>query len=137
MILSKELNAQVARFERTRSCSLTSELKNELAVILFEIKGIRLNKSCGTCIRNAMQDVSNFIQNEIRIESFIGVRHERANAERPEDVKPEELEKERINAANLIKELDAMSYADLKKYAGVKGNIKRTKIYELIHLSSK
>ena len=112
MILSKELNAQVARFGRTRSCSLTSELKNELATILFQIKGMRLNKSCGTCIRNAMQDVINFMQNEVRIEKFIGIKQE---APITEDV-----------------DLDAMSYAELKAYAGVKGNIKREKIYELI-----
>jgi hypothetical protein len=138
MILSKELNAQVARFGKTRSCSLTSELKNELAIILFEIKGIRLNKSCGTCIRNAMQDVINFMQNELRMETFIGVRHDRANNTGDMTIPDrEEMAKENKQAAELLEQLDAMSYADLKKYAGVKGNIKRTKIYELIHLSSK
>jgi hypothetical protein len=115
MILSNELQAQVDRFGRTRSCSLTSELKNELAVILKEIKGIRLNKSCGTCIRNAMQDVINHQMDNVRIEKFIGIKQE---APITEDV-----------------DLDAMSYAELKAYAGVKGNIKREKIYELIHLS--
>ncbi len=71
MILSKELNAQLERFSRTRSCSLGSELKNELALVLFETNGKRLNKSCGTCIRNAMQDVLNFMAREVRLESFI------------------------------------------------------------------
>lgn len=129
MILSKELNAQVARFERTRSCSLTSELKNELAVILFEIKGIRLNKSCGTCIRNAMQDVINFMQKEVRIERFIGIRHEEANDEK------DTVTDTRREAQALKERLDKMSYKELKAFAGVKGNIKREKIYELIHLS--
>jgi hypothetical protein len=114
MILSTELNAQVNRFKKTRSCSLTSDLKNELAIILFEIKGIRLNKACGTCVRNAMQDVINFIANEVRIERFVGIKQEAPSA----DV-----------------DLDSMSYKELKEYAGVKGNIKREKIYELIHLS--
>lgn len=129
MILSKELNAQVARFGRTRSCSLTSELKNELAIILFEIKGIRLNKSCGTCIRNAMQDVINFMQNEVRIERFIGIRHEEANDDR------DTVTDTRREAQALKERLDKMSYKELKAFAGVKGNIKREKIYELIHLS--
>lgn len=129
MILSKELNAQVARFGRTRSCSLTSELKNELAIILFEIKGIRLNKSCGTCIRNAMQDVINFMQNEVRIERFIGIRHEEANDDK------DTVTDTRREAQALKERLDKMSYKELKAFAGVKGNIKREKIYELIHLS--
>ena len=81
MILSNELQAQVNRFGRTRSCSLTSELKNELAVILKEIKGIRLNKSCGTCIRNAMQDVINHQMENVRIEKFIGIKQEAPIAE--------------------------------------------------------
>lgn len=135
MILSKELQAQVDRFGRTRSCSLSSDLKNELAIILFEIKGIRLNKSCGTCIRNAMQDVINFTKNEIELEHFIGIRHERANAVKPEEVTDEELEKEKKQSEELMQKLNKMSYKELKEYAGVKGNIKREKIYELIHLS--
>lgn len=121
MILSNELQAQVNRFGRTRSCSLTSELKNELAVILKEIKGIRLNKSCGTCIRNAMQDVINHQMENVRIEKFIGIKQEAPIAQEAavsEDV-----------------DIFTMSYAELKAYAGVKGNIKREKIYELIHLS--
>ena len=134
MILSPELNAQLERFSRTRSCSLGSELKNELAIVLFETNGKRLNKSCGTCIRNAMQDVLNFISHEVRIESFIGVRHERANAVRPETPDAEQMEKERNEVAKTLEQLAEMSYKELKEYAGVKGNIKRTKIYELLHL---
>jgi len=129
MILSKELNAQVARFGRTRSCSLTSELKNELATILFQIKGLRLNKSCGTCIRNAMQDVINFMQNEVRIEKFIGIRHEEANDNK------DTVTDTRREAQALKERLDKMTYKELKEFAGVRGNIKREKIYELIHLS--
>ena len=135
MILSPELNAQMERFSKTRSCSLGSELKNELALVLFETNGKRLNKSCGTCIRNAMQDVLNFISHEVRLESFIGVRHERANAVIPETPDREEEAKEAEQVEKTLKELEQLSYADLKKYAGIKGNIKREKIYELIHLS--
>lgn len=135
MILSPELNAQLERFSRTRSCSLGSELKNELAIVLFETNGKRLNKSCGTCIRNAMQDVLNFISHEVRIESFIGVRHERANAVRPERPDERELQQERESARKTLEQLEKMSYKELKEYAGVKGNIKRTKIYELLHLA--
>jgi hypothetical protein len=129
MILSKELNAQITRFGKTRSCSLTSELKNELAVILFDIKGIRLNKSCGTCIRNAMQDVINFMQNEVKLTRFIGIRHEEANDDQ------DKVSDTREEAAKLKEQLDRMTYKELKAYAGVKGNIKREKIYQLIHLS--
>ena len=136
MTFSKELQAQMDRFKKTRSCSLGSELKNELAILLFDINGKRLNKSCGTCIRNAMQDVLNFISHEVRIEEFIGVRHERANpvgdVKKPDE---ETLKKEKEQAAKLIETLDKMSYKELKEYAGIKGNIKREKIYELIHLS--
>jgi hypothetical protein len=83
-----------------------------------------------------MQDVLNFISHEVRIEEFIGVRHERANT--PDNKKkPDEetLKKEKEQAAKLMETLDRMSYKELKEYAGVKGNIKREKIYELIHLS--
>lgn len=134
MILSPELNAQLERFGKTRSCSLGSELKNELALVLFETNGKRLNKSCGTCVRNAMQDVLNFISHEVRLESFIGVRHERANAVRPETPDREQMAKERELVAKTLEQLEKMTYKELKEYAGVKGNIKRTKIYELLHL---
>jgi hypothetical protein len=129
MTLSKELQAQMDRFKKTRSCSLGSELKNELAILLFDIKGTRLNKSCGTCIRNAMQDVLNFISSEVRIVPFIGIRHQEANDDK------DTVTNTSKEAANLIQTLDKMSYKELKAYAGVKGNIKREKIYELIHLS--
>jgi hypothetical protein len=75
-----------------------------------------------------MQDVLNFISAEVRIEEFIGVRHERAN-------NPEELQKEESRVKDMRATLDKMSYKELKAFAGVKGNIKREKIYELIHLS--
>jgi hypothetical protein len=131
MTLSKELQAQMDRFKKTRSCSLGSELKNELAILLFDIKGTRLNKSCGTCIRNAMQDVLNFISHEVRIETFIGIRHQEANDDK------DTVTNTSKEAANLIQTLDKMSYKELKAYAGVKGNIKREKIYEILHLRSK
>ena len=111
MILSSELNAQLERFSKTRSCSLASELKNELAMVLFDINGKRLNKSCGTCVRNAMQDVLNFISREVKFTQFVGIKQE---------------------APIKTVDLDAMTYKELKAYAGVKGNIKREKIYELI-----
>jgi hypothetical protein len=129
MILSKELQAQVTRFSKTRSCSLNSELKTELAKHLLDIKVLRLNKSCGTCIRNAMQDVINFIQNEVRIERFIGIRHEEANDDK------DTVTDTSKHAAEFKAQLDKMSYKELKAFAGVKGNIKREKIYQLIHLS--
>ena len=128
MILSSELNAQLERFSKTRSCSLNSELKNELALILFDINGKRLNKSCGTCVRNAMQDVLNFISREVKLTQFIGIRHEQANdhSDRVTDT---------TRAGESLKaQLDKMTYKELKAYAGVKGNIKREKIYQLIHL---
>lgn len=135
MVLSNELQSQVTRFSKTRSCSMDSQLKNELALLLFQIKGTRLNKSCGTCIRNAMQDLINFIQNEVKLTEFIGIRHERANGITNASVKGDEPKDDRREAAALKSQLDRMSYKELKAYAGVKGNIKREKIYELIHLS--
>ena len=135
MILSNELQSQVTRFSKTRSCSMDSQLKNELAILLFEIKGTRLNKSCGTCIRNAMQDLINFIQNEVKLTEFIGIRHERANGPVKAATKGDEPKDDSREAAALLEQLNKMSYKELKAYAGVKGNIKREKIYELIHLS--
>jgi hypothetical protein len=135
MILSNELQSQVTRFTQTRSCSMDSQLKNELAIILFQIKGTRLNKSCGTCIRNAMQDLINFIQNEVKLTEFIGIRHERANGPVKGAIKGDEQKDDSKEAAALLAQLNKMSYKELKAFAGVKGNIKREKIYELIHLS--
>jgi len=131
MTLSNELQSQVTRFSKTRSCSMDSQLKNELAILLFQIKGTRLNKSCGTCIRNAMQDLINFIQNEVKLTEFIGIRHERANGPVKSDTKGDDSKE----SSALLAQLNKMSYKELKAYAGVKGNIKREKIYELIHLS--
>jgi hypothetical protein len=117
---------------------MDSQLKNELALILFQIKGTRLNKSCGTCIRNAMQDLINFIQNEVKLTEFIGIRHERANGITNALVKApskgDEPKDDSKEAAALLAQLNKMSYKELKAYAGVKGNIKREKIYQLIHL---
>ena len=135
MILSNELQSQVTRFSKTRSCSMDSQLKNELALLLFQIKGTRLNKSCGTCIRNAMQDLINFIANEVKITEFIGIRHERANGPVKGAIKGDEPKDDSKEAAALLAKLNKMSYKELKAYAGVKGNIKREKIYQLIHLS--
>ena len=139
MVLSNELQSQVTRFSKTRSCSMDSQLKNELALLLFQIKGTRLNKSCGTCIRNAMQDLINFIQNDVKLTEFIGIRHERANgpvkSDTKGDVKTDTKGDDSKEAAALLAQLNKMSYKELKAYAGVKGNIKREKIYQLIHLS--
>lgn len=135
MTLSNELQSQVTRFSKTRSCSMDSQLKNELALLLFQIKGTRLNKSCGTCIRNAMQDLINFMQNEVKLTEFIGIRHERANGAVKAATKGDEPKDDSREAAALLAQLNKMSYKELKAYAGVKGNIKREKIYQLIHLS--
>ena len=135
MILSNELQSQVTRFSKTRSCSMDSQLKNELAILLFQIKGTRLNKSCGTCIRNAMQDLINYIANEVKLTEFIGIRHERANGPVKAAAKGDEPKDDSTEAAALLEQLNKMSYKELKAYAGVKGNIKREKIYQLIHLS--
>jgi hypothetical protein len=76
-----------------------------------------------------MQDVINFMQNEVRIERFIGIRHEEANDDK------DTVTDTRREAQALKERLDKMTYKELKAFAGVKGNIKREKIYELIHLS--
>jgi hypothetical protein len=111
MILSNELQSQVTRFSKTRSCSMDSQLKNELALLLFQIKGTRLNKSCGTCIRNAMQDLINYMQNTQNTQktvAFVGIKQ----------VPP-------VN-------FDNMTYKELKELAGVKGNIKREVLIEMM-----
>tara|TARA_R110000868_G_scaffold176353_3_gene414026 strand:- start:2533 stop:2787 length:255 start_codon:yes stop_codon:yes gene_type:complete len=83
-----------------------------------------------------MQDVINFIANEVKLESFIGIRHERANAPVKADTKGDPVKSDDTREATALKaQLDKMTYKELKAYAGVKGNIKREKIYELIHLS--
>jgi hypothetical protein len=87
---------------------MDSQLKNELALLLFQIKGTRLNKSCGTCIRNAMQDLINYLQNTQKTVAFVGIKQ----------VPP-------VN-------FDNMTYKELKELAGVKGNIKREILIEMI-----
>ena len=91
-----------------------------------------------------MQDVLNFISREVRLAPFIGIRHEQANTQVKKYTRgdvtdpgfntPVESD-DRREAADLLEKLDRMTYKELKAYAGVKGNIKREKIYELIHLS--
>jgi cytochrome c len=82
-----------------------------------------------------MQDLINFIQNEVKLTEFIGIRHERANGITNASVKGDEPKDDSREAAALLAQLNKMSYKELKAYAGVKGNIKREKIYQLIHLS--
>jgi hypothetical protein len=75
----------------------------------------------------------------VKITEFIGIRHERANgpvkAATKGDTKGDEPKDDSREAAALLEQLNKMSYKELKAYAGVKGNIKREKIYQLIHLS--
>lgn len=79
-MISDELMSQVQRYMKTRSFALNENLKDELAIWLKAYKGIILNKKCGTCLRNAMRDISSHIQQNINTEikpakiTFIGTK---------------------------------------------------------------
>ena len=100
-MISEELLTQVQRYQRSRSFALNEMMKEELAVWYKLQKQATLNKKCGTCIRNAMNDLVKWYQEDKAQEvkpakiQFIGVKQERP--------------------------LDKMSYNDLKALAQERG----------------
>jgi len=80
MKISDELQSQVDRYILTRSFALDATLKRELAD-WYKWAGFgTLNIGCGTCIRNAMQKLSNHYLTEMAPKSpkihFIGIKQE-------------------------------------------------------------
>lgn len=79
-MISDELMSQVQRYMKSRSFALNDELKEELSIWLKINKNVVLNKRCGTCLRNAMRDLSSHIQSNINTEikpariQFIGTK---------------------------------------------------------------
>lgn len=79
-MISEELRNQALRYQRSRSFALNSILKDELSIWLMSYKGTSLNKGCGTCIRNAMNDLLRWLQEEKNEESkpakihFVGIK---------------------------------------------------------------
>jgi hypothetical protein len=53
---------------------------------------------------------------------------------KPSTPSREELQQENEAARITLAQLEKMSYKELKAYAGIKGNIKREKIYQILHL---
>lgn len=116
MILSKELNAQIERYRRTKSFALPGPLKKELKDVIRVIKGYTLNAECGTCCRNAMRELESYMSQvedvpllqKREVKQFVGVKQ---------------------------KQLNEMTYSELKAIAkekGIKGNIKRDELINKI-----
>lgn len=58
MKISKELNAQLDRLQKTGSFSLGQRLKKELAALTVEhCLNPLVNLRCGVCVRNSMWDI--------------------------------------------------------------------------------
>lgn len=77
MKVSSELIEQVERFKKTRSFSLSSQLKNELADWYKAAGHGTLNKGCATCVRNAMDKLSKSINDGEHLQPrihFIGIK---------------------------------------------------------------
>jgi len=76
MKISNELQTQVDRYVKTRSFALDAPLKRELAQ-WYKYAGYgTLNIGCGTCIRNAMQKLSNHYLTEMAPKSPVRGAHE-------------------------------------------------------------
>jgi hypothetical protein len=80
MNISDQLKSQVDRYSKTRSFALDAPLKRELAE-WYKYAGYgTLNIGCATCIRNAMQKLSNYYLTEMAPKSpkihFIGIKQE-------------------------------------------------------------
>lgn len=80
MKISNELQTQVDRYVKTKSFALDAPLKRELAQWYKYAGYSTLNIGCGTCIRNAMQKLSNHYLTEMAPKSpkihFIGIKQE-------------------------------------------------------------
>jgi len=80
MNISNQLQSQAERYSRTRSFALDSPLKRELAE-WYKYAGYgRLNVGCATCIRNAMQKLTNYFLTEMAPKTpkihFVGVKQQ-------------------------------------------------------------
>jgi hypothetical protein len=99
-MISDELKTQVQRFQRTRSFALNENLKEELADWFRLTRKTTLNVRCGTCLRNAMNDLAKSIQEESN-----------------KEIKPAKIQFIGVKQYNY----DGMSYNELKREAKKKG----------------
>lgn len=99
-MISEDLKAQAIRYQKTRSFGLNQILKEELAVWLKAYKGTTLNKGCGTCVRNAMNDLVYALQQE-----------------KAQELKPAKIQFIGVKQYNY----QSMSYNDLKALAQERG----------------
>lgn len=79
-MISEELKQQALRYQKSRSFALNQQLKEDLSIWYKIHRDAVLNKNCGTCIRNAMNDLLRWLQEEKNEEikpakiQFIGVK---------------------------------------------------------------
>lgn len=99
-MISDDLYTQAMRYQKSRSFALNGNLQQELATWYKATKGTDLNKRCGTCIRNAMNDLLRWIQEE-----------------KNQEIKPAKIQFIGVKQYNY----DTMSYNDLKALAQERG----------------
>jgi len=74
MKISKELKSQIERYNKTRSFSLGQELLSELDELYQAQTEKKLNKRCGTCVRDAMRRISSIQLEPQKKVEFLGVK---------------------------------------------------------------
>lgn len=104
MNISEQLRGQVERFNRTRSFALDNPAKKELAAWNKAAGFGTLNIGCSTCIRNAMQKLSNEVTLTPKI-SFIGVKQKSITEMTFNELKAE-AKKRGLNLPSTSKKVD-------------------------------
>lgn len=110
-MISKELQGQIDRLKNTGAFALSMPLKKELKELCKEygVETDLSNLSCGVCLRNAMYNLSRHIERY--------------------DDKP-------VLQMKMVKDLDNMTYQELKAHAkdkGIKaGRVKKEELIEII-----
>ena len=74
MKISKELQSQIERYNKTRSFALGQELLSELDELYQAQTEKKLNKRCGTCVRDAMRRISSIQPEPQKKVEFLGVK---------------------------------------------------------------
>lgn len=110
---------QVDRYNLNRSFACNKILLDELAQFDKDINGLTLNKSCSTCVRNAMRRLCTYVETQ-KAESkkieFKGIKQEAPIIE-DSDIDPPVL------GSPVVASLDysSMRYNQLKKAAKARG----------------
>lgn len=99
-MISEDLKQQAIRYQKSRSFALNNMLKKELSSWLLSYKGTVLNEKCGTCVRNAMNDLVYAMQEE-----------------KAQEIKPAKIQFIGVKQYDF----ESMSYNDLKKEAKSRG----------------